>query len=120
MVAYSYAVGAAWRIRLKNCCESSVWKSWSYPPIKTEHWTGSVLFSVPAGWKIAQFATFVRPQGWRKVANWRYFQSLPTLSHQMESPNDIFMQTKLSLTLTITLTLNLLNLIFCAHCSHPQ
>jgi len=49
-----------------------------------------------------------RPQGRAKVANWRYFPSLPTLIHQMESPNDIIIQTKLTLTLTLTVTLILI------------
>ena len=35
------------------------------------------------------------------------FPSLPTLIHQMETPNDIIIQTKLALTLTLTLTLTL-------------
>ena len=63
----------------------------------------SVLFSVPDGRKIAQFATFVRPPGRTKVTNWHYFPSLPTSIHQIEPPNDIIIETKLTLTLTLTL-----------------
>jgi len=67
---------------------------------------GSVLFSIPDGRKIAEFATFVRPQGRTKVTNWRYFPSLPTSIHQIEPPNDIIIETKLTLTLTLTLNPN--------------
>jgi len=49
----------------------------------------SVLFSIPDGQKIAQFATFARPRGRTKVANWHYFPFLPTSIHQKESSNDI-------------------------------
>jgi len=61
------------------------------------------VFNVPFQHKYVYIRdeTFARPRGWTEVANWRYFPFLPTSIHQ-ESPNDIIIQTKLTLTLTLT------------------
>jgi len=56
----------------------------------------------PCGRKIAQLATGTDKSG--KLM--RFSIPIPTLFHQMELPNDIIIQTKLTLTLTLTLTLN--------------
>jgi len=73
------------------------------------YFDSSVLFSGSDGRKIAQWASMplLSIHGTDKSGKLALF-SVPTNIniHQMETPNDIIIQTKLTLTLTLTLTLN--------------
>jgi len=60
----------------------------------------------PCRWKIASVCHFCPSTGTDKSDKLTLFSVPTNYIHQMEPPNDIIIETKLTLTLTLTLTLN--------------